>query len=393
MPGIIIRPRSRIYHGHDWVYATEVQKMWGTVADGSVVTLKDGKDRMLGSAIYNSQSQIVARRFSRQRLDLDAEFFKRRIAQAIEYRRHRGCDPRLARLVWSESDGIPGLIVDRYGDCLVVQTLTLAMDQRLEMIVAALVELCAPVAIVERNDAPIRKAEGMELRTGMLHGSEPAPFVIEAAGMQFEVDLLNGQKTGFYLDQLPNYVGVSRHAAGRRVLDCFANQGAFAIACAKAGATAVDAVEISADTCEQMRRNVARNDVKVGVVQENAFDFLKRAESEAAGATGRYDIVILDPPSFTKSKGTLGDAMRGYKDIHLRALRLLGTGGLLATYCCSHHVSRDIFMATINEAAVDARRTLRLIDTFSQGLDHPIITTLPETEYLKGFLFELAPGR
>jgi 23S rRNA (cytosine1962-C5)-methyltransferase len=389
MAGLIIKPRSRILHGHDWVYASEVQKAFGQPTDGGIVSLKDGQDRMLGSAIYNSHSQIVARRFSRQRQELDLDFFLRRLQQAIDYRARRGVDPRLARLVWSESDGLPGVIVDRYGDHIVLQTLTLAMDQRKALLTEALQKLLAPKSIIERNDAPIRKAEGLDLRTAVLAGEAPSTFDIHVNGLVFEVDLLHGQKTGFYLDQIPNYAEVAKYAAGRRVLDCFANQGAFALACAKAGASQVQAIEISAECVELVRRNAQRNQLAIEAYAANVFDLLKDLERQQA----RYDLVVLDPPSFTKSKGKLGDAMRGYKEIHLRALKLLNADGLLATFCCSHHVSREVFMEVINEAAVDAKKTLRQIAAFSQGADHPVITTLPETEYLKGWLFELAPGR
>lgn len=389
MAGLIIKPRSRILHGHDWVYASEVLKAFGQPQDGDIVSLKDGQDRLLGSAIYNAKSQIIARRFSRQRQDLDLDFFQRRLKQAIDYRERRKVDPRLCRLVWSESDGLPGLIIDRYGDHLVLQTLTLAMDQRKALITEALQSLLAPKSIIERNDAPIRKAEGLELHTGVLAGTAPGPFEIQVDGITFEVDLLQGQKTGFYLDQLPNYTAVAAHAAGRKVLDCFTNQGAFALACAKAGASEVQAVEISDECVGLVRKNAERNNLKVEAYAANVFDLLKDLERQQA----RYDLIILDPPSFTKSKGKLGDAMRGYKEIHLRALKLLNTDGLLATFCCSHHVTNEIFKEVINEAAVDAKKTLRQLEYYSQGPDHPIITTLPETEYLKGWLFELAPGR
>lgn len=389
MAGLVIKPRSRILHGHDWVYASEVLKAFGEPQNGEVVSLKDGQDRLLGSAIYNAHSQIIARRFSRQRQELDAPFFERRIAQALEYRARRGVHARLGRMVWSESDGLPGLIVDRYGDHLVLQTLTLAMDRRKGLIVDVLRSLLSPASIIERNDSPIRKAEGLELQSGVLHGEEPGPFAISVHGIEFTVDLMRGQKTGFYLDQMPSYAAVARHAAGRTVLDCFSNQGAFALACAKAGASAVTAVEISADCVELIRGNARRNALAVEAFAGNVFDFCKDLERNEA----RFDLIILDPPSFTKTKGKLHDAMRGYKEIHLRALKLLNPGGLLATFCCSHHVSRELFMEVINEAAVDARRTLRLISSFQQADDHPIITTLPETEYLKGFLLELAPGR
>jgi len=391
MAGLVVKPRSRIFHGHEWVYSSEILKSFGNPEDGAVIALKDPADRFLGSALYNSRSQIVARRFCRQRQDLDLDFFERRIAQALEYRLRRGINPNLSRLVWSESDGLPGVIVDRYNDCLVLQTLTLAMDQRKDLIVQALLSQLRPSTILERNDSPMRKAEGMELQNSLLHGPDPGLQPISLDGLQFEINLLHGQKTGFYLDQLPNYAAVARHATGRRVLDCFSNQGAFALACAKAGAASVTALEISEECVAQIRSNAARNQLPTAVDARaiNVFDALKDLERQQA----EFDLVILDPPSFTKSKGKLHDAMRGYKEIHLRALKLLSIDGILATFCCSHHVSSELFLQVINEAAVDARKTLRQIGSFSQNLDHPIISSLPETEYLKGYLFELAPGR
>src|SRR6266567_177103 len=221
MAGIVVKPRARILHGHDWVFSSEVLKVFGDPADGDVISLKDGRDRLIGSAIYNSKSQIVARRFSRQRQDLDLDFFKRRIAQANEYRDRRNINPKLRRVVWSESDGLPGIILDRYGDYLVLQTLTLAMDQRKDQIVKAIVDLFGAVTIIERNDSPVRKAEGLESQTGVLAGTAPpGPITIEIGGLKFDVDLLHGQKTGFYLDQAANYSIVASFARERRVLDC-----------------------------------------------------------------------------------------------------------------------------------------------------------------------------
>jgi 23S rRNA (cytosine1962-C5)-methyltransferase len=389
MAGLIIQPRARLFHGHDWVYSTEILKTFGQPQDGGIVSLKDGRDRMLGTAIYNSRSQIVARRFSRQRQELDLDFFKRRISIARQYRQRHGLPEHLGRLIWSESDGLPGVVVDRYGDDLVLQTLTLAMDQRKALLVEALVDAFQPRSIIERNDAPIRKAEGMELQTGILHGPEPGQSSINTDGLTFRVDLLHGQKTGFYLDQLSNYRAVAAHANGRRVLDCFTNQGAFALACAKAGASEVTALDISAPAIEQVRQNAATNGLSITAIECNVFDFLKEKED----AVERYDLVILDPPSFTKSKGRLHDALRGYKEIHLRALKLLNPDGLLATFCCSHHLSQEAFQGVINAASVDAKKTLRHLQSFTQGLDHPVISTLPESAYLKGGLYELVPGR
>ena len=388
MAGLVIKPRSRLFHGHDWVYQSEVLKPFGNPQDGEVVSLKDSADRSLGSAIFNSKSQIVARRISRQKQDLDADFFQRRIQQAIQYRVRRGIDPQLCRLVWSESDAIPGLILDRYGPHVVMQTLTLAMDRRKELIADTVRSLLQPASIVERNESSIRRAEGLEPANSMLFGEPPAPFPIRVGGIEFEVDLVRGQKTGFYLDQLENYAKLVPFAQGRRVLDCFSNQGAFALTCAKAGAREVVAVENSAECVDLIQSNARRNSLQVQARAANVFDVLKEYER----AEEKFDLVILDPPSFTKSKGKLNDALRGYKEIHLRALRLLSPEGLLATYCCSHHVSAETFKEVINEATVDAKKTLRQLDIYSQGADHPIIPTLPETEYLKGYLFELAPG-
>lgn len=386
MAGLIIAPRARIFHGHEWIYATEIAKSFGDPQPGDVITLKDFRDRPLGSAIFNPRSQIVARRFSRRRQDLDLDFFTRRIRQAIEHRSHRGIDVSLCRLVWSESDGLPGLVVDRYGPHLAVQTLTLAMDLRRDLIRDALVALLAPESIVLRNDSPFRKAEGMEPGIEMLYRENPGPFVVRANDIDFEIDLCDGQKTGLYLDQLQSHSSIAALAKGRKVLDCFANQGGFALACAKAGAAKVTAVDVSASACDAIRHNAALNGLEVDVLEHNAFDFLKHAVPE-------YDLIILDPPSFTRNKKTLADAMRGYKEIHLRALKLLEKGGILSTFCCSHHASRELFLANLVEASVDAKKSLRLISEHSQRADHPILISIPETSYLKGFTVEVVAAR
>ena len=406
MAGIVVKPRARILHGHDWVFSSEVLKVFGNPADGDVISLKDGKDRLIGSAIYNSRSQIVARRFSRRRQDLDLDFFRRRIAQASEYRDRRGVDPQLRRVVWSESDGLPGVIIDRYGDYFVLQTLTLTMDVRKDLIVEAIEDVFwgaslagtqrlaggAPglqaFTIIERNDAPVRKAEGLELHKGVLHGTA-SQTVIEIEGVKLELDLLHGQKTGFYLDQKHNYGTVAGYARNRRVLDCFTNQGAFALTCARAAAADVTGVEESAENIAAAKRNSARNQLKARWAEQDVFHFLRAAEK--AGA--QYDLIILDPPSFTKTRSGLRDALRGYRELHMRALKLLSKDGLLATFSCSHHVSDAAFSETITDALVDARRSARRLRRFEQATDHPVLPAIPETEYLRGFLLEMMPGR
>lgn len=400
MPALIVKPRARLYQGHEWVYATEIQRVTGQPRPGEVVELISARNRPLGSAIYNPDSQIVARRFSRRKQDLDADFFVRRIERARDYRESLGFAEPVYRLVWSEADGLPGVVIDRYGDAFVLQTLTLAMDQRKALIADALDRLFSPRCLVERNDSPIRKAEGLPLVTGMLRGESPAPFEIGIGGVRQVVDLAGGQKTGIYLDQVDNYAAVARRAAGRRVLDCFCNQGGFALHAARAGAREVTAIDASESAVAATLANARLNGfAAVRAVEANVFDFLKDLEAKHSAAApeggdgaGLYDLIVLDPPSFTRNRKSVGDALRGYKEIHLRALKLLSRDGILATFCCSHHVSREEFYAVIGEASVDARRTLRLLETHGQRLDHPVIATVPETEYLKGFTFQAIAG-
>ena len=386
MPGLIIKPRSRIFHGHEWVYSSEIQKTFGQPEPGDLVSLKDFKDRPLGVAIYNPNSQIVARRISRRKQKLDEEFFTRRLTQAIAYRDSLPIQQNLRRLVWSESDGLPGVIVDQFQDHLVLQTTTLAMDQRKDLITACLVNLLSPKTITLRNDSSMRKAEGLEKEIRTIYGNEVKPFTLTHEGSVFEIDPANGQKTGLYLDIMDAYQAVAKRAQGKKVLDVFCNQGGFSLACALSGASSVTAVDISESATEAASLNAKLSGVTIETITANAFTFLRQHEQT-------YDLIILDPPSFTRNKKTLKDAMRGYKEIHLRALSMLNPSGILATFCCSHHASRELFLESVKQAAVDGKRTLRMIDNHSQRLDHPIIATLPETEYLKGFTFQLAPNR
>jgi Predicted SAM-dependent methyltransferases len=388
MAGIVVRPRARILHGHDWIFSSEVLKIFGDPNDGDVISIKDGRDRMLGSGIWNSKSQIVARRFSHRRQDLDLDFFRRRITMAAEYRERRGLNPELQRVVWSESDGLPGVILDRYGGQHVLQLTTLAMDQRKGTIVDAIVDVLGANTIVERSDSQIRGAERLESVTGILRGTA-AVTELEMCGVKFSVDLLHAQKTGFYLDQLPHYETVAELARGRRVLDCFCNQGAFALVGARAGATQTVGVEVQAHALEAARENSKRNQLPVRWVEQDAFTYLRSAEKAAA----EFDLIILDPPAFTRKKGGLSDAIRGYRELHLRAFKLLSRDGLLVTFSCSHHVTETILAETISIALGDARRSARKLRRFEQAPDHPVLLTIPETEYFKGVLMEMMPSR
>ena len=383
MGGIIIRPRAHILHGHEWVYGTEVLKTFGSPEDGDVISIKDGRDKMLGSAIYNSKSQIVARRFSRRRQDLDAEFFQRRIERANGFRDSLGIDPLVRRVLWSESDGLPGVIIDRFGPVATLQTLTMAMDQRRDLIAAAVQQVLGVESVVERNDSSSRKLEGLEVRTGTLLGPESGAFEISVAGMRFHLDPIHGQKTGFYLDQTASYRQVAAWSKGKRVLDCFSNQGAFAIACAQAGAAEVTAVESGKENLPRIEANAALNGVYLKVVGADVFEFL----SSAARREEEYDFIILDPPPFTRTRKGIADALRGYRELHLKAAQLLSKEGLLATFSCSHHVSAEEFGGSVAEGFADARRTARQLQTYSQSPDHPILLGFPESEYLKGFLY------
>ena len=389
MAGLVIKPRSRIFHGHDWIYSSEVQKIFGYPKPGDVITLKDFRDRPLGSAIYNPDSQIVARRISRLKHDLDADFFDRRLRRALNLRETMGFTEPVYRLVWSEADGLPGIVIDRYGEAFTLQTLTLAMDQRKGMIVEAMQRLFgAEITVIERNDSSIRKAEGLEPVVGLLAGAWNGPITITVNGLIQEVDLLEGQKTGIYLDQLDAYAAVAALSTGKNVLDCFCNQGGFALHAAKAGAASVLAIDISESAVAATRVNAERNGLTLEAQEANVVDFLKEAET----AERKFDLIILDPPSFTKSRKAVSGAMRGYKEIHLRALKLLTPDGILSTYCCSHHVSEQEFFDVIVDASVDAKRNLRLIAAHGQRRDHPVIVTLPETKYLKGFTLQCVGG-
>jgi len=299
MPGLIIKPRSRIFHGHEWVYSSEIQKTYGNPEPGEVISLKDFKDRPLGTAIYNPASQIVARRISRRKQALDAEFFRRRISQAIAYRESQPQGADLARIVWSESDGVPGLIVDRYHDHLVMQTTTLAMDQRKEQIAAVLVELCEPKSIILRNDSPMRKAEGLENEIKMLHGDQPAPFTVQNQGITYEIDPANGQKTGLYLDIMDAYSSVAKYAKDKEVLDVFCNQGGFGLNCAKAGAKSVTSVDISEEATKAVTRNAELSGLSVETLTENAFTFLRHHEKTTISSFS-----ILRPSLATRRHST-----------------------------------------------------------------------------------------
>jgi len=392
---VLLKPgeADRILAGHPWIYHGSVLRLTQPAADGELVQIKDHRQRFLGVGFYNSRSKINVRVISPERVTVDQAFFEERIRAALAVRQRHLPNATSFRVVNAESDALSGLIVDKYEDVLVVQTSSLGMDQRKPIILAALQGMFSPRAIVERNEAASRKFEGLPDANGILAGSLEGPVAITLNGLRFEVDVLGGHKTGLYLDQQVNYQRVAELARGGQVVDAFSFHGGFGLHAARAGAAHVHLLDQSAEAIAAAMRNAAANGLAEQCSSEavNVFDWLKAqtVTQPHEKIVPRWDLIVLDPPSFTRNRASVPDALRGYKEIHLRALKLLKTGGTLATFCCSHHVNAGLFQDTVLSAAFDARRVLRRVATYSQSPDHPIIPMIPETEYLKGFAFEV----
>jgi len=372
------RSRARAANGHPWVFANELREPLPEALAGEACDLRDARGHFLGSGIANPHSVIAWRRFSRESRDFDAEYLREALGAAVA----RRADEPLRRLVWSESDGLPGLVVDQYEDLLSVQIATLAIDRRSRIVGELLEELVSPQEIVWRNDAPARRREGLPLGVETRSGKAAEPRFVRVGEVELWLDAMAGHKTGLYLDQRHEYARVAGVAAGRRVLDCFCYGGGFALHCARAGAASVLGLDASEAAIATARRAALRNGLADAVELRavNVFDHLS-AERDA-----RYDLVVLDPPPFARSQRTLDRALRGYKEIHLRALRLLEPGGILVTYTCSHHLGRDAFLGLIGAAAFDAHRSVRVLEHCHQPPDHPILPGMPESEYLRGFM-------
>ncbi|MGA2326668.1 MAG: class I SAM-dependent rRNA methyltransferase [Bryobacteraceae bacterium] len=373
---------GRLLSGHPWVFASDVIDR-GQAAAGDAVRVVDPARRGLGTAHYSSTSQICLRLLSRRAEAIDQEFYKRRLAAADERRRGLVSDTDAYRVVHGEGDLLPALVVDRYGEYLVVQTLDQGMDRAKPEIAAALAELFSPRGIVERNDVAVRKREGLPPVSGLLAGEVPELVAIRMNGLVLHADLLRGQKTGVFLDQRENYAAAARYARGR-ALDCFTSTGGFALHLA-ARCDSVEAVDSSAQALAVAERNRAANGIpNVRFREANVFDLL--GGLKAAGQ--RYSTIVLDPPAFAKSRESLEGAARGYKEINLRALELLEPGGRLVSCSCSHHVSEAMLLEVIAAAALDAGRIVRVLERRTQALDHPILLTVPETHYLKCLILE-----
>lgn len=370
---------ARVQRGHPWVFRSDVTRA-DRVEPGSVVRVQGPRGQPLGLAFFSSRSEIRLRMVSREET-LPADWLEKRLAAAIRWRETVAPGAAACRLVHGEGDGLPSLIVDRYGDVVVVQTLSQATERAKGEIVSALRELLKPVGILERNDPKVRRLEGLEQTVSVLHGEVPATVEIEEGGVRFAVDLVHGQKTGLFLDQRENHLMVRSYAHGR-VLDAFTYDGGFALQAA-ASADSVLAVDVSAEAVARVAANAARNGLTNVTAREgNVFDLLR----ELHHAGERYDTVILDPPAFAKSRDAVEKARRGYKDINLRALKLLRPGGCLVTCSCSYHIHEADFEEILAAATVDAGISATVVEKRRQARDHPVVLGVPETYYLKCFV-------
>jgi 23S rRNA (cytosine1962-C5)-methyltransferase len=382
---IILRKNEehRVAGGHPWVFSNEIREFKGTPAIGDVVEVRSAGGISLGFGFYNPHSLIAIRLIARTPVEVDTEFFHQRFADALALRKQLLPDATSFRLVHGEGDFLPGLIVDKYNEYLTIQTLAFGIDARLPMICDALDSLLHPAGIVERNESPLRTLERLEQKKGVLRGTA-APTVIEEHGLHYSVDLLEGQKTGFFLDQRANRLTIRAFTAGRTVLDCFCNDGGFALNAARAGAASVTGIDASEDAVRRAQNNAAMNKLEnVRVERSDVFD--KLDEFSAAGTT--FDVIVLDPPSFTKNRKTVPTAKKGYKELHAKALRILRPGGYLLSASCSHHIEPDVFLTLIDETSRKCGRTLQLLDWRGAAPDHPTLPSVPETRYLKFGIF------
>jgi 23S rRNA (cytosine1962-C5)-methyltransferase len=375
---VVISSRGveRIRLGHLWVYRSDIRT---TQAEpGSVVRLTDERGRFHGRAFYSDKSQIAVRLLTREDIPMDRAFFTERLKHAIAYRERVVENSEAFRLVYSEADLLPSLIVDRYGDYLAVQTLSQGTERHKNLLVEILVELVSPKGIIERNDPKVRLLEGLEQKVGVLHGEVPPEIRVRENGVLFAYDLPKGQKTGSFLDQRENHWAARRYASGD-VLDCFSYQGGFALTVADR-CDHVEVIEMAPTAIEAARKNQELNGISnVTFRCGNTFDLLK--EYDEVGR--RFQMIVLDPPAFAKNRDSIPAAQRGYKEINLRALKLLKPGGYLITCSCSYHVTEPLFLQILAEAANDARRNVAVVERRTQALDHPILLTMPETHYLK----------
>ena len=377
---------KRVLGGHPWVFRSDIARFEGAFEPGDIVTVESSRGRFLARAYCNPASEITLRVMTLRDEPVDRGLIFRRVREAVDYRRSFA-DLQSCRLIFAESDRLPALIVDSFGGVLVLQCLALGMERFKQDVVDALVELMHPQGIWERNDVPVRRHEGLPLTTGLLYGEVPDRVEFRENGVRFWVDVKEGQKTGFFLDQKENRAAIAPFVTGQRVLDCFSHTGSFALHAGHYGAREVTGVDISDYACQFAEENARLNGLErtVRFKAANCFDLL--AEESRRGE--KYDVIILDPPAFTKTRSAVESARRGYKEINLRAMKMIRPGGILVTCSCSQHIVPTLFREIVSEAARDARVQLRQIEFRTQGRDHPILPAAPETQYLKCGIYQI----
>ena len=379
--------QKKLLQGHPWVYGNEIERVEGEIVDGDLVTVVDFRGRYMGTGFYNSRSLITVRLLTHRQEEITDELIAARVRAACDYRRfvmqREGTDS--CRLIYGEADRLPGVIADRFGGVIVLQVLALGMERYTQVIADALIACEQPTCLLLNNDDAIRIKEGMTCFTKVLHGELPEETIIHENGVKLAVDVRGGQKTGYFLDQKDNHLFLRQFCRDARVLDCFSYIGGFALNAAMGGAREVTAVDISESAVELIRRNAALNGAQINAVCANCFDFL-RAQVKAGE---KYDVVVLDPPAFTKAHANMANACRGYKEIALSAMRLLPAGGVLATHSCSYHMPEDVFVNTVLSAAQDLHRQVRVITLRRQDIDHPVLAGYPESHYLKSLWLQM----
>ena len=379
--------QKKLLQGHPWVYGNEIERVEGEPQDGGLVSVVDFRGRYMGTGFYNSKSLITVRLLTHRQEEITDALIASRVRAACDYRRfilrREGTDS--CRLIYGEADRLPGVICDRFGGVVVLQILALGMERYTQVIADVLISCEKPECLLLQNDDAIRRKEGMECFTKVLHGALPQETIIHENGVKLAVDVMGGQKTGYFLDQKDNHLFLRQFCRDARVLDCFSYIGGFALNAAAAGAREVTAVDISEAAVGMIEKNAALNGASIQTVCANCFDYL-RAQVKA-GET--YDVVVLDPPAFTKAHANMANACRGYKEIALSAMRLLPPGGVLATHSCSYHMPEDVFVNTVLSAAQDLHRQVRVITLRRQDIDHPVLAGYPESHYLKSLWLQM----
>ena len=372
------KEERRVLRGHPWVFSNELREIPAGVAPGEIVDVLDFSGRFVGRGAINPHTLIAVRILTRKREEIDDAFLLQRITTARDLRTRLGFGDSF-RAVYSEGDGLPGLIVDKYSDILVVQTLTAGMERLLDTIITVLREVYSPRALVLKNDTASREIEGLERHTRVAFGPGPGPVLMEESGLQYKVDVLEGQKTGFFFDQRENRQALKELVKGRRTLDCFCYAGAWALNAARFGASEVIGIDSSEKAVIMARENAALNDLTARFVVGDVFEELRAFEKKGE----RFGCIVLDPPAFVKSRAKTREGIKGYKEINLRAMKMLEPGGLLVSCSCSHHVDVELFKEMLIDAAYSAGRGVRLLEMRSQARDHPIVLAARETQYLK----------